>query len=124
MDKAKYFYRILLYTLVDGQVALVDKHDHDKTIPLDPWLGLVISLADGKHTIAELIDHVESSYKGIPPADLEKTLQSVIDRLVNSQALQFADKSFTLPYYLTLPKELLDAEKANKLMVEDGFIKH
>ena len=124
MDKAKYFYRILLYTIDNGQVALVDKHDHDKTIPLDPWLGLVISLADGKHTIAELLDHVESSYKGIPPADLEKTLESVIDRLVNSQALQLTDEAVTLPYYLTLPKEVLDAEKANKLMVEDGFIKH
>ncbi len=103
---------------------LVDKHDPEKTIPIEPWLGRVISLADGKHTIAELLDHVESSYKGLPPADLEKTLESVIDRLVNSQALQLADEAVTLPYYLTLPKEVLDAEKANKLMVKDGFIKH
>lgn len=124
MDKAKYFYRLLLYTIEDGQVALVDKHDPDKTIPLEPWLALVVSLADGKHTIAQLLDHVESSYKGTPPSNLEKTLESTIDRLVNSQALQLADEAVTLPYYLTLPKEVLDAEKANKLMVEDGFIKH
>ena len=124
MDKTKYFYRILLYTNESGQVALVDKHDPDKTIPLEPWLGLVVSLADGKHTIAQLIDHIESSYKGIPPADLEKTLESAIDRLVNSQALQLADKAVKLPYYLTLPKELLDKEKATQLMIEDGFIKH
>ena len=124
MDKTKYFYRILLYTIENGEVALVDKHDPDKIIPLEPWLGLVVSLADGKHTIAQLIDHVESSYKGIPPADLEKTLESVIDRLINSQALQLADKAVNLPYYLTLPREVLDREKANKLMLEDGFIKH
>lgn len=124
MDKTKYFYRILLYTNENGQIALVDKHDPDKTIPLEPWLGLVVSLADGKHTIAQLIDHIESSYKGLPPADLEKTLESAIDRLVNSQALQLADEAVALPYYLTLPKEVLDKEKANKLMIEDGFIKH
>jgi len=124
LNKAKYFYRILLYTIENGQVALVDKHDPDKTIPLEPWLGLVISLADGKHTIAQLIDHVESSYKGVPPAGLEKTLESAIDRLVKSQALQLADEVVTLPYYLTLPKELLDKEKAYQLMIEDGFIKH
>lgn len=124
MDKAKYFYRLLLYTIENGRVALVDKHDHDKTIPLEPWLGLVVSLADGKHTIAQLSDHVESSYKGTPPSNLEKTLESAIDRLVNSQALQLADEAVSLPYYLTLPKEILDMEKANKLMMEDGFIKH
>ena len=124
LDKTKYFYRILLYTIENGEVALVDKHDPDKIIPLEPWLGLVVSLADGRHTIAQLIDHVESSYKGIPPADLEKTLESVIDRLINSQALQLADKAVNLPYYLTLPREVLDREKANKLMLEDGFIKH
>jgi len=124
LDKSKFFYRILLYTIKDGQVALVDKHDPEKIIPIEPWLSLVISLADGKHTIAQLLDHIESSYKGIPPADLEKTLESVIDRLLNSQALQLTGEAVTLPYYLSLPKEMLDAEKANKLMLEDGFIKH
>ena len=124
MKKNKYFYRILLYTTENNRVSLVDKHDHHKTIELEPWLGLVISLADGRHTIAQLLDHVESSYKGIPPANLEKTLESVIDRLVNSQALQLADEAVTLPYYLSLPRELLDAEKAQRLMIEDGFIKH
>lgn len=124
MDKSKFFYRILQFTIKDDKVMLVDKHDPEKVIPIEPWLGKVISLADGKHTIAQLLDHVESSYKGIPPADLEKTLGSVIDRLVNSQALQLTDEAVTLPYYLSLPKEALDAERANKLMVEDGFIKH
>lgn len=124
MDKTKYFYRILLHTIKNGPVELIDKYDLDKTIQIEPWLGMVISLADGKHTIAQLLDHVESSYKGVPPADLEKTLESVIDRLVNSQALQLADEAVTLPYYLSLPKEMLDADKANKLMIEDGFLKH
>ena len=124
MDKSKYFYRILLYTIKNDEVMLVDKEDHEKTIPLEPWLGMVISLADGKHTIAELLDHLESGYKGLPPADLEKTLESIIDRLINSQALQLADEAVTLPYYLSMPKEDLDLEKANKLMLEDGYIKH
>lgn len=122
MDKSKYFSRTKVYTKQEDKVALLDKEDLNKTIPLEPWLSLVFSLADGRHTIGELIVHLESRYGGQPPADLHKTIASVIDRLLNMDALQLSDEAILLPYYLELPHEDQDIEKAREFMLQDGYI--
>ncbi len=103
---------------------LVDVHDPKSTTPLDPWLAKVFSLADGQHTLQKLIDYLGSQYHGEPPKELERTIESVIERLTKAQVVRLADEPITLPYYLAIPMDEQDAEKAKELMIKDGYIKH
>ncbi len=119
--RSKYFARTVLYTRRDGQVLLVDMHDASLSQALEPWLGRVFLLADGSHTVQELIDFVGRQYAGGPPPSLARTLDSVIERLDQSRIIRFSDEPVTLPYYLSLPAEEQDPERSHRLMVEDGF---
>ena len=52
MDKSRYFFRTVVYAKRGKQVTLVDLNNPREDTPvLDPWLSLVINLADGRHTI-------------------------------------------------------------------------
>lgn len=96
-------------------------HDASATQPLEPWLGRVFLLADGSHTVQQLIDLLIGHYGGNPPPTLAKTVDSVIERLHDSKVIALSNEPVTLPYYLTLPADELDKERANRLMLEDGF---
>ncbi len=100
---------------------LVDMHDASVTEPLDPWLGKVILLADGSHTVGELIEFASRQYSGGPPPTLEATIDSVIDRLAESNTIVLSDEPVALPYYLSLPADEQDPERANRLMAQDNF---
>ncbi len=121
MEKEKYFSRILAFTRHEGEIALVDKFDPAKTIPLEPWLGTVISLADGQHSILELIDYLRGQYGPNVPTELERTIESVIERLIKSQALMLSDVPYELPYHLSRPLEELDPDKAKLSMADSGY---
>lgn len=92
--------------------------------PVEPWFGTVISLADGLHTVQELIDYLATLYPQGAPSNLEKTLDSVLERLVEGNLVRMSDSKVSLPYYLAEPIESLDLEKARKLVHEDGYIQH
>lgn len=77
-------------------------------------------LADGQHTIEELIGYMRKKYNGSPPAELEKTLESVIERLSETNTIMLTDKPVEMPYYLSMPAEQLNLDKARQLMAEDG----
>ena len=124
MDKSQYFYRTVVFTRKNNQVALTNIHNPEETTSLDDWPGIVLSLADGLHSIQELIGFMASQYHGNPPAELEKTLKSVFDRLLDGDFIKLSDKKVELPYYLAEPIEELDIEKAKKLMHEDGYTQH
>lgn len=121
MEREKYCYRILSFTRLGGEVALIDRFDPEKTIPLESWLGTVISLADGQHSIKELIDYLRGHYGTNVPAELERTVESVIERLIESQALMLSDKPYALPYHLSRPFEELDPNEAKLSMAEGGY---
>ena len=55
--------------------------------------------------------------------ELERTLESVMDRLTETEVIKLSDDPVPLPYYLTLPAERLDIELAKQLMADDGFSK-
>ena len=55
MNNTQYFYRTAIFTRENNQVALVDIYHPEQLTPLDDWLGTVVSLADGGHTIQELV---------------------------------------------------------------------
>lgn len=124
MNKSQYFYRTVVFTRLDNQVALVDIHNPGETTPMEHWLGIVVSLADGRHTIQELIGYLGSHYPGQPPSELERTIESVLERLGDGKIINMSDKAVSLPYYLAAPIEELDIEKAKKLMHEDGYTLH
>lgn len=120
MDNTKYFYRNVIFSSNDNHISLVDINNPDTVTSLDAWLGMVVSLADGEHTIKQMIDYMSKQYREAP-ANLEETLHSVIERLEEGKIIQLSKTAVSLPYYLTLPIEKLDVEKAKKLIVEDGY---
>ncbi|MCP4790385.1 MAG: hypothetical protein GY881_09145 [Gammaproteobacteria bacterium] len=118
MDNAQYFYRKVVFTRKNNQIALADINQPDNISPLEDWMGTVISLADGIHTIQELIDYLKQQYE-VAPVNLEETLHSVVERLLEGELIQLSDIKVDLPYYLALPIEQLDIEKAKQLMAEE-----
>lgn len=123
MDKSHYFYRTVIFTRKAGIVALADINNPSESTALEEWFGVVISLADGKHSLQELIDFMAKQYPQ-KPERLEDTIESVIERLVESKMLKLSEKAVELPYYLAAPIEQLDIEKAQKLIKEDGYTVH
>lgn len=117
----KFFARTMVHARRGEDVVLVDMHDATATVPLDPWPGKVLLLADGSHTVRELVAYISAQYGGRPPVNLEATLSSVIDRLRQANAIALTDEPVSLPYYLALPADKQDPAKANRLMLEDGF---
>lgn len=113
MDNSQFFFRNIPFTRKDGLVALVDIFQPTNTTSLDEWLGTVVSLADGHHTIQQMIDYLSSQYPS-PPDNLDKTLHSVIERLVDGDIIQLSKRVTTVPYHLSAPIEELDIERARK----------
>ena len=125
MDKSQYFYRIAFFSMQEDKVSLFDANDLSaKTAPLEPWLGVVVSLADGQHTIQHLIEHLAGQYDGAPPQELERTIESVIERLTETDVIKLSEQAVILPYYLSLPAEKLDMEMARQLMTDDGYFQN
>jgi len=122
MDNAQFFSRLVTFTRKDQQIGLADINHPDKISPLDDWLGVVVSLADGHHTIKEMISFMTRQYNDQQaPEALEKTLHSVIERLVEENVIILSNRITALPYYLAMPLEELDIAKAKQLMLEDNY---
>ncbi len=120
-NERRFFARTMVYARHEDKVLLVDMHDGSTTAPLDEWLGKVLLLADGSHTVLELVAYITGYYRGNPPENLEATLLSVIERLHEANAIAFSDTPLKLPYYLALPADKQDPTKARQLMLEDSF---
>lgn len=120
MDNTQYFYRNAIFSSKNNRISLIDIEHPDRATSLDEWLGVVVSLADGQHTIQQMIDHMSRQYREAPN-NLEETLHSVIERLEEGRIIQLSKRIVSLPYYLSLPIEELDIEKAKKLIQEDGY---
>lgn len=122
MEKSKYFYRTVVFAKQGDKVMLVDLHNPEKeSPPLESWLGLIVSLADGQHTIQQLLDYLTNSYEGKPPDNLDETIESIVERLTETEVVKLADEAFDLPYYLSLSADKLDMEMARQAMADDGY---
>lgn len=124
MDKSHYFYRNVTFSRKDNKTSLADVYNPTLSSPLEDWLGTIISLADGQHTVQELLDYLRAHYQGMTPADFERTVESVFERLIEGKMVVYSKEAVELPYYLAEPIESLDIEKAKKLMIEDGHTQH
>lgn len=124
IDRSHYFYRTVIFSRHGQQVALANIDNPTQTSPLDPWLGNVVSLADGSHTVAELIAYLARHYPAGAPSNLEDTVMSVLERLLEGKLVAMSEGKVLLPYYLAEPIENLDLDKARQLIREDGYIQH
>ena len=120
INNAKYFYRTVVFSQLNNKVALADIDEPKKVSYLEGWMGIVISLADGQHTIEELVGYLSKQYPQ-PPSNLIETIESVIERLIEGELLKMSDEAVSLPYYLASPIEQLDLEKARTLIKQDGY---
>ena len=119
-NKDKYFYRNVIYSKVENTVSIIDIDDPQKDRKdLEPWFGIIFQLADGQHTVEELYNLLAQKYNDGPPAELLKTVTSVVDRMVEMNIIVVTDVKTELPYYLSMPYEMMDVERAKKLLVED-----
>ncbi len=124
MDQENFLCRNNAYTKLtggDGEVALVDKRNPQETVKLEPWLATVFMLADGQHKVSELISYLREHYGSAPPQNLDDTVISVIERLVESGTLKLKESAYELPYHLARPIEELDLVEAKRFLEEDGY---
>ena len=122
MDRSQYISRCVVFSKKGDTVSLVDLHNPDaEARTYERWLGLVVSLADGQHTIAELISYASQHYAGRPPDGLAATIDSAVERLSETGTVYLSDEPIELPYYLMHPAERLDVPRALHLMTEDGY---
>lgn len=120
MNKDNYFYRNVIYSKIENTVSIIDLDDPEKEREnLEPWFGIVFQLADGQHTVEELYNLLAQKYKEGPPSDLLKTVTSVVERMAEMNLVVVTDVKTELPYYLSMPYEMMDLEKAKKLLAED-----
>ena len=98
IDRSQYISRCVVFSKQGEAVSLIDLHNPDAEIyTYEPWLGLVVSLADGQHSVDELISYASQHY--------------------GQNAL--SDEPNELPYYLMHPVERLDIPRAQRLLTED-----
>ena len=124
MDKSLYFYRNIIFSKNGKTISLVDMDNPENSKePLDPWLGMVLQLADGQHSIDQLTQFISTRYNGMPPHNLEQTIESAIDRLVGMNFVLLSDKKVDLPYYLSMPYEMQDPNKSKLEIEKDRKLK-
>jgi hypothetical protein len=120
MNTEHYFYRNVIFSKQEKIISIVDiDNPNNEREELDPWFAMVFQLADGQHTIAQLLEYMATLYNGNPPPSLEETVHSVVERLAETRMIMLTEKKTDLPYYLSMPYELLDIEKAKKEIEKD-----
>lgn len=124
LDKSLFFSRkTVFFKDKDDKISIIDVEAVEgRTTALEPWLGVVVLYADGQHTIRQLIDHLAAQYQGSPPPDLERTIESVIGRLVESAVIELTEKPVELAYHFSLPSSELDPERAKVSMKVHGYL--
>jgi len=123
MNRKHYFKRNTVYKVEANTISVVDVHEDNTVTPLDPWMGVVLSLADGQHTVAELIQHMAAQYSDGAPDNLADTLESVIKRLTDTDVIELTLRPSILPYYLRIPMDDQDPKQATEMMINDGFLR-
>lgn len=122
MEQHYYFKRSAVYKVEEDSVSVVDVQNNNALTPLDPWMARVVMLADGQHTVDQLIQHMTMQYPQGAPDNLVETIESVITRLTDSDVIELTVRPSLLPYYLRLPMDEQDPKQATEMMLKDGFI--
>ena len=117
MDTTQYLYRNVIFSKKGKTISLIDIDKPEiQGQELEPWFGVVLQLADGKHSVEDLFNFLSGQYSGNAPSNLKETVLSVVERLAESKLIVLTEKPTELPYYLSAPYEFLDIEKAKNLL--------
>jgi len=120
MNTEQYFYRNVIYSKAGNTVSIIDINKPEKKREdLEPWFGIIFQLADGQHTVEELYNLLAQKYSQGAPQDLLRTITSVIERMSEMKLIMLTDVKTDLPYYLSMPYEMMDVEKAKKELNKD-----
>ena len=122
MEHVHYFKRNTVYKVEGESISVVNVQENNALTPLDPWMAMVVSLADGQHTIDQLIQHMTGLYPDGAPDNLVETIESVVSRLTESEVIELTARPSLLPYYLRIPIDEQDPKQATEMMINDGFI--
>lgn len=122
MEHEYYFKRNAVYKVDGDDISVVDVKDNNNLTALDPWMARIVLLADGQHTIDQLIQHMTAQYSDGAPSNLIETIESVITRLTENEVIELTMRPSLLPYYLRLPMDEQDPKQATEMMIRDGFI--
>jgi hypothetical protein len=117
MDTSQFLYRNVIFSKKGKVISLVDIDKPEiQGQELEPWFGVILQLADGKHSVEDLFNFLSGQYNGNAPSNLKETILSVVERLAESKLIVLTEKPTELPYYLSAPVEFLDIDKAKKLL--------
>ncbi len=117
MDTTQYFYRNSIISKKGNTISLADiDNPKQQGEVLESWFGIVMTLADGQHSIDELVQYMAAHYPQGAPHNLKDTLVSVVERLSDSRLIVLSKEKVELPYYLSAPIEQLDLDVARKQM--------
>ena len=120
MDTSQYFYRNVPFSKQGQTISVIDLFNPEQNREeLEPWFGMVIQLADGQHTVDQLCQFMAAQYNGAPPPNLNETILSVVERLAKNNLIMLVDKPTPLPYYMSMPYEMLDIQKARRELEKD-----
>lgn len=121
MNTEQFYYRNVIYSRSGNTVSIIDFFNpQENRQDLEPWFGIVFQLADGQHTVEETYNLLASKYSAGAPENLLRTLISVVERMAEMKLIVLTDVKTELPYYLSMPYEMLDIEKARKILTEDS----
>lgn len=123
MNESKYFFRKIAYIQNGQEVSLVTGFEPIETSPMEPWMSLVFLMADGVHTVEQMHQNLTLRYQGNIPSDYQKTVNSVLNRLLESEAIGLCDEAMNLPPYLKTSFDKQDQKKSMKMMLKDGYLK-
>ena len=122
MEHAYYFKRNTVYKVDGDEISIVDVKSSNTLTTLDPWMSRIVLLADGQHTLDQLIQYMTAQYPDGAPSNLVETIDSVVTRLTESEVIELTMRPSLLPYYLRLPIDEQDPKEATAMMIKDGFI--
>jgi hypothetical protein len=94
----------------ENRLFVVDRYS-PRLITLDPWLELLFGMADGKHSVSEMIEALKKGYESAPDG-LADLVFDVLSRLVNEKMVELRDSASELPYYLAIPVHQQDHNRA------------
>jgi hypothetical protein len=118
---SKYFIRNTRYMMMKERLMLKER-SRAGLVTMDEWYEVVFLGADGEHTVAEFIKALGNDYPDGVPEGLADQTRQIIGELEARGYIALSDEKKTLPYYLAIPIEQQDRERAKLLMEADGFI--
>ena len=123
--KDMYFVRLARWDWLNQDMIHVVENNGPRMITMDPWPQLIYLEADGQKTVTEFVYDMASKYgkKQPIPKELDATIIKLIKSLSDDKLIELSAESRKLPYYIDLPQSQQDLNKANRMMIEDGFIK-